>query len=104
MSHSVPPDQLDESLRGILSHINTSPFLWNLAVVVRAEALAEHREDKKLGRSLLPDSGLSNFNFLKDDLNLGMGKMFTFVQAELGDAEFGGCAESHVGLFTCQRA
>lgn len=84
VSHSVPLDQLDESLRGILSHINTSPFLWNLAVVVRAEALAERRDDKKLGRSLLPDSWFSKCNFFKDDLNLGKGKMFTFVQAQLG--------------------
>lgn len=63
VSRSFPPDQGEESLRGILSHINTSPLLWNLAVVVRAEALAEHREGEKLCRSLLPDSGFLNLTF-----------------------------------------
>lgn len=47
MSRSLPPDQRDEPLRGVLSHINTSPLLRNLAAVVRAEALAEYREEEK---------------------------------------------------------
>lgn len=63
VSHSFPPDQRDGSVRGIHSHINTSPLLWNLAVVVHTEALAEDREDEELCWPLLPGSGFLNLTF-----------------------------------------